>query len=338
MAQVRWFRVVLTVALIMALILFARGYEHKLPISEKTGEQTGEIIIRLYVHSENRVINIPLEKYLIGVVAAEMPASFEPEALKSQAVAARTYILRRIPPFQVVKGNNPIPGNHEGADICDLPEHGQAWVDDLTLQKRWGKAGFPKNYKKILDAVQATEGMVLTYRGDIINPLYHASCGGLGTESAKEVWGGDVPYLTAVTCPEEETEPSSKRQYQFTVQELDGRLGTDLEAYPAFRMSGRGGPLEILEQSKAGRIKTIRLGDKRFSGSLIRSKLQLASTRFTMKLANGNIRIETTGYGHAVGLCQRGANAFAQKGKGFADILEHYYPGTELARLKFKHK
>lgn len=330
MLKIKWLRVVVTVALILSPVMLARGCN----INKPSGEGTGNLQVRLYLHSENRVVNIPLEEYLLGVVAAEMPASFGKEALKAQAIAARTYILRRIPPFQGVQSKPPL---HEGADICDLPEHGQAWISKSTMQERWGKTNFQANYDKIKAAVSATAGLVLVYRGEIIDPLYHASCGGLGTESAKEAWGQEVPYLTGVQCPENEADPRNKRQYDFTVQELDRRLGTDLEAYPVLRLTGPGSPIVVLEKSNTGRVKSVRLGDKQLTGSLMRSKLQLASTRFTIEASKaGSIRIETTGYGHAVGLCQRGADALAQKGEKYTDILEHYYPGTELARIKAK--
>lgn len=328
MVKIKWHRLALTVALLLTLILAVRGFITQQP----AGDKAAGLPVRLYLHSENRVISIPLEEYLAGVVAAEMPASFAKEALKAQAVAARTYILRRIPPF---RGEQSKPALHEGADICDLPEHGQAWISQSAMLERWGKAGFQSNYDKIKAAVSSTEGLVLTYRGEIINPLYHASCGGLGTESAKTAWGRDIPYLTEVTCPENKADPRNKRQYEFTVKELDRLLGTDLEAFPVIKLTGPGSPIAILERSGAGSVKSVRLGDKQLSGALIRSKLQLASTRFTMKAAkDGNILIETTGYGHGVGLCQRGADALAEKGEKYQDILGHYYPGTELAKLR----
>ncbi len=293
-----------------------------------------DIELRLLLHQENKVLIMPLEDYVVGVVAAEMPASFNSEALKAQAIAVRTYLIRRLPAFLAMGGQ---PALHQEAEICDLPEHGQAWISEETMRERWGKNNFSANYAKIKAAVAATKGLVLTYQGKLSNPLYFASCGGVGTESALTVWGRAVPYLTEVECGEDETDPKNKRTYRLSIRELDQRLGTDLEAVPTMSAKRMLTKIAVLEQSSRGRIKAMRLGDKKITGTEIRSKLELASTRFRMSAGHdGTIQIETIGYGHAVGMCQRGAAAMAKQAKSFEEILQHYYPGTKLAQLRAK--
>lgn len=300
-----------------------------------------DLTVRLYVHSEKKICRLPLEEYLVGVVAAEMPASFEEEALKAQAVAARTFILRRLPIFApdgslTCRGGNSLTASlHPGADICDLPEHGQAWISEATMRVRWGQRSFPQRLAKVKAAVSATAGIVLTYKGILAQPFYHASCGGLGTESAKDVWGTDIPYLRSVDCPEAKAGISLRRQYAFSFRELDGKLGTDLNTLPAFR-SGSQPVYKVVEQTGRGRVKTIQLGSKQLSGTELRSKLNLDSTRFTIQRQGSLLKIVTVGYGHAVGLCQHGSELMAEQGNKYQAILKHYFPGIELARLRIK--
>ena len=159
--------------------------------SSKTWQQQGPL-----VHLQLRpgqVVALPLEEYLVGVVAAEMPAEFNPEALKAQAVAARTYTLLRL---STKNGNNQLPD----ADLSTDPENFQAWIPVSEMRRRWGVLSFGYYYGKIVAAVRDTAGMVVVYHGQLIDPVYCASCGGLGTENAADVWGNDVPYLKGVAC------------------------------------------------------------------------------------------------------------------------------------------
>lgn len=292
--------------------------------------QERETRVRLYVHSTGRIEEIPLEDYVTGVVAAEMPAAFPVEALKAQAVAARTYIVRRLTAGGVI--NN----DHPGADVCDDHTHGQAWISREEMRRRWGTLRYYEYYYKIKKAVDETRGMVLTYEGQLIDAAYHASCGGRGTESASAVWSADLPYLVGVPCPHD-ADPEPVRTVSLPLAQVDHALGVSLEALPV-AAGGRAGdgvksPLEVLERTPAGRPKTVRIGEKKMAATLVRDRLGLRSTDFTMTLKGDRMEITTRGYGHAVGMCQYGAKGLAEHGYTFDRILKHYYTGVEIIRI-----
>jgi stage II sporulation protein D len=287
--------------------------------------QERETRVRLYQHSTGQVIEIPLEEYVTGVVAAEMPASFPMEALKAQAVAARTYIVRRLNAGGVI--NN----DHPGADVCDDHAHGQAWISREEMRRRWGTLRYYEYYYKIKKAVDETRGMVLTYQGQLIEPAYHSSCGGRGTESASAVWAADLPYLVGVPCPYD-ADPEPVRTVILPLEQVDRALGVHIEAVPV-TASGTGNPLEVVERTPAGRPRIVRIGGKELAATLVRDRLGLRSTDFTMSMKGGQIQITTRGYGHAVGMCQYGAKGLAQHGYTFDRILKHYYTGVEITRI-----
>ncbi|MDQ0285050.1 stage II sporulation protein D [Desulfofundulus luciae] len=292
--------------------------------------QERETRVRLYVHSTGRIEEIPLEEYVTGVVAAEMPAAFPIEALKAQAVAARTYIVRRLTAGGVL--NN----EHPGADVCDDHTHGQAWISREEMRRRWGTVRYYEYYYKIKKAVDETRGLVLTYEGQLIEAAYHASCGGRGTESASAVWAADLPYLVGVPCPYD-ADPEPVRTVSLPVTRVDRALGVNLEAVPVAASShpGRGEKnfVEVLERTPAGRPKTVRIGEKKMAAAVVRDLLDLRSVDFNMILKGDRVEITTRGYGHAVGMCQYGAKGLAEHGYTFDRILKHYYTGVELTRI-----
>lgn len=278
--------------------------------------------VRVYLHGEDRIVTLSMEEYLAGVVAAEMPADFPPEALKAQAVCARTYIVKRMTGGGTV--NNP----HPGADICDDPRHGQAWLSRDQLKARWGMLEYYRHYYKIRKAVEETRGVVITYKGQLIDPVYHSSCGGR-TESAADVWQVDAPYLRSVECPyDRDPHPNERKTY--TLAEVDAALGTDLRVLPT--VSGRP-PIHVLETTGTGRPKVLAVGGRRIAATVVRDRLDLRSTNFEIEYANGELTFITRGYGHGVGLCQYGAAGLAEHGRDYRTILRHYYQGVELAKL-----
>lgn len=282
--------------------------------------------IKIYHHATGKIETMPLEEYIIGVVAGEMPAAFPSEALKAQAIAARTYMAQRL-----VAGGIENP-THPGADICDDHRHGQAWLSKEEMKERWGTAGYLRYYPKIKLAVQATEGQVLTYNGQLITPVYHASCGGKGTENSGDVWQTDLPYLKSVNCPYC-ADPEPIRTVTYPLEKVAQRLQVDLNAIPA-AANGDQQPIKITEQTQAGRPKTITIGDKQMSATTLREMLALRSTQFTYKIENNQITFITEGYGHAVGMCQYGAKGLAEHKKTYKEILAHYYPDTKIAKIK----
>ncbi|MDN5325476.1 MAG: stage sporulation protein [Moorella sp. (in: firmicutes)] len=287
--------------------------------------QTGKQLVRVYFHQAGITKIIPLEEYIAGVVAGEMPANFEPEALKAQAIAARTYTLKKIEEAKIKPD-----ASHPNADICTDPAHCQAWAGDDVLRQRWGMIGFWRYKNKIQAAVQATRGMVLTYQGQLIDPVYHANGGGR-TESAAAVWGRDVPYLQSVPSPWDKTSPRYNDSRTYSLRELDSKLGVNLEAVPTAALAAPGGTaIRVLEKTPTGRVKTIKIGGKTFAATDLRKLLGLPSTDFTWQVQGDRITFHTIGYGHGVGMSQYGANGMAREGKNFAEILAYYYRGTKI--------
>ncbi len=288
----------------------------------------GVTIVRVFVHDENKIKPMQLEDYLVGVVAAEMPAEFPLEALKAQAVAARTYIVKRISAGGVAVAN-PL---HPGADVCDDPRHGQAWLSREDLKKRWGTLSYYNYYYKVKKAVDETRGQTLVYQGEYIDPAYHASCGGR-TENSEDVWKFKVPYLRSVPCPYD-ADPNPVQTASFSFEQVDLALGTKLSALPVSGTENSSKNLKVIEKTITGRPKLLLIGDRQFSGVAVRDLLGLRSTSFTWKIEGDFVYFTTTGYGHGVGLCQYGAKGLAEHGYNYRTILGHYYSGAELTEGK----
>ena len=285
------------------------------------------VMVRLLRHDNNQVVRLGLEEYVAGVVAAEMPASFPLEALKAQAVAARTYAVKRL---QI-----PDPRIKEisrEADLSSDPAINQAWISAEEMKRRWGVFNYGTNKNKIIRAVMETKGKVLVYAGQLIDPVYHASCGGCGTENSEDVWAGKAPYLRATACS---NHPAGNKEQElaFSLAEFDRQLGTTLRALPAGKI-GAGGAIRVTEKTASGRVKSLQVNGKTLSGTEVRHRLQLPSTWFEWTIDKDSIKIRSRGYGHGVGMCQYGAAALAGEGKNYAAILGRYYQGTVLANLK----
>lgn len=276
--------------------------------------------IRLYLPATGSVHVLPLEEYLIGVVAAEMPARFSPEALKAQAVAARTYAVQRLALSRQGKGVHP------GADVCNDPGHCQGWLDEAEMRRRWGLVGYWFYRRKVAAAVAATRGLVLTYQGRLIDPVYHAASGGR-TEDAQEVWGRSVPYLRSLPSPWEEDSPHDPASVTLPASEVARRLGLAWDPQKPF-------PLRVVAYTASGRVKSVLAGGKLFSGPDFRRLLGLNSTYVKWEQRSGDFIFQTRGYGHGVGMSQYGANGLARRGKTFREILAYYYPGTQLVSLE----
>ncbi|MGE5592627.1 MAG: stage II sporulation protein D [Betaproteobacteria bacterium] len=292
--------------------------------------------INVFMISTGQMVEMPLDEYVKGVVAAEMPASFGTEALKAQAVAARTFAVKRMKQF-----GGPGCTAHPGADVCTDSQHCQAWVSDDELRKRLGYLEYYAYARKIASAVESTSGKIVTYQGKPIEAYYHAASGG-STENSEDVWQTAVPYLRAVSTEFEAREPSFQERVEFTIDELEKKLGVKLtqKKVRTYKVAGKDvqvvagdrmdRPIEVLSASPAGRVKDIRIGDKIFSGFSLREALGLRSTKLTYQVIGDKVSFTTTGYGHGVGMSQYGAQAMAQAGKTYVDILKHYYTGTEV--------
>lgn len=280
--------------------------------------------IRVYLAAEKRVVTLDLEEYLQGVLAAEMPAEFEGEALKAQAVAARTYAVRNL----VAYGGKGAPDCAE-ADVSTDIRYGQAWLDDKSCQARWGDK-YRQYRDKIAQAVAATRQEVVTYQGRCVQAVFHSTCG-QKTASAAEVWGTDVPYLQSVECPWDREAPRYQEEKRLSFNELTQKLGAEATSLPA--QTGGGLAAQILKRTASGRVDTVRVGSKNWSGVELRDKLGLRSAAFTVKQEPQGLVFQTTGYGHGVGLCQYGANGMAKAGRSYRDILTYYYQGVQIQSL-----
>lgn len=282
-----------------------------------------DIPIRVYMHEQDKIVEMSLEEYIKGVVAAEMPAEFELEALKSQAVAARTFAVKHMTFF----GGEGLT-MHPGADVSTDYRQSQAWQSESQLKARWGPFNFSRYWAKISQAVDETRGMILTYNDEPINAVFH-STSGEKTASAKEVWGYDYPYLQSVSCPWDKVSPRYSDSKEFTFSELETYLGTDAGILAAAQ-NGNTAVAQVLSRTPSGRVENVRIGSKTFSGITTREKLQLRSADFTVEPAGDKLLFKTVGYGHGVGMSQYGANGMAKDGKTYREILTYFYTGVKL--------
>lgn len=308
--------------LLIALIVLILVIVAALPLVVKwitgPGAEEAAYNVRLYHHQTGEIQLIPMNEYLAGVVAAEMPAEFPAEALKAQAVAARTYALKR------VNSGGAINSPHPEADLCDDHRHCQAWMPVEEMKEKWGAINYYRYYYKIRQAVDATGSTVITYQGNLIDPVYHAACGGK-TEDSGAVWKYSVDYLQSVECPHEE-DPRSVQSASFTINQIEKALGVQLSTIPVSN-SNR---VIITGKTDTGRVQTVQLGDIEFPAALVRERLGLRSTNFNAEVKDEVVVFTTKGYGHGVGMCQYGAKGFAEQGYTYKEILTHYYTGVEL--------
>lgn len=274
----------------------------------------------LRVEIDGEVTELRLSDYLLGVVAAEMPAAFESEALKAQATAARTYTL-----YQLAHGST---GKHDsGADLCDDPGCCQAYLTEERLRQSWGD-GAEENLQKIRAAEAATDGYAILYDGAPILAAFHSSSAD-GTEDAAAAWSASVPYLQPVESPEsEETVPNYRATVSFTEEEFRAII---LAAKPEAQLDGDAESwVSDITRDSSGYVSSVTVGGVELRGVELRRLLGLRSACFQVTAAEGLLTFTTQGYGHGVGLSQYGANALAQEGKGWQEILQWYYTGVTV--------
>ncbi|MDI3481305.1 MAG: stage sporulation protein [Tepidanaerobacteraceae bacterium] len=285
-----------------------------------------ENTVALYINSIKKVEKIPFEEYVKGVVAAEMPAGFQMEAIKAQAVAARTYAYLR---WREAGGNG--CSLHPEADVCDDPTHCQAWITKGEMLRKWGIFSFYHYYSKINQAVSATEGMIMLYDGKPIDPVFFSTSNGK-TENSEDVWENYIPYLRSVTSPDEETSPKFLEIKQFPIDDVVMKLR---QKWPDIVIDSKNPERQwkVLEVSAGGRIKTMQVGNKTIKGTEFRQLFDLNSTDIKWERAGKSIKFTCVGFGHGVGMSQYGANAMARNGSTFVDILKHYYTGVEIKKV-----
>ncbi|HEY3314072.1 MAG TPA: stage II sporulation protein D [Bacillota bacterium] len=292
--------------------------------------QPGEIgngpAIKVRVDPGGKVQSMALEAYVKGVVAAEMPANFEPEALKAQAIVARTLAVKKMRAF----GGAGLEGDL-GADVSTDPAKGQAWRSTEELKKSWGWLNYPTYWAKISKAVSDTEGLVIVYDGLPIDAQFHSTSAG-PTENSEDVWSEKIPYLRSVPCDWDKESPWYTSTAKLTLTEVEAKLpGTG--ALSVYASTGQRSAIEIVDRTPTGRAKTVRVGGKTMRATDFRLALGLRSSKFTVTVQNGEAVFQVRGYGHGVGLCQFGANGLANLGKKYQEIIQHYYTGVSIEKM-----
>lgn len=278
------------------------------PVEKTIPKVTSPVISQkqITLHRNNgQVINLGIEDYVIGVVAAEMPASFNIEALKAQSIVARTYALKKV---------------NRNEKLNDTTSN-QVYKDNEQLKKVWGN-DYDKYYSKVKNAVMSTAGEYLTYQNDYIEAVYHSTSNGK-TEDSYAVWGNSFPYLKSVNSPWDLKASSYLRETSKEFEVLKQITGIDFNEFTN---------IQILSRTSGDRIEKIKINDIVFSGVELRMLLGLRSADFDIVLENGKVNFITRGFGHGVGMSQYGANGMALAGHSYKEILSHYYSGTTLKK------
>lgn len=287
--------------------------------------------IKVMTGKDKKIVEMPLEDYIRGVVSAEMNASFEIEALKAQAIAARTFAVGAMREYG---GNG---RNHEGADICS-ETHCQVWMSKEDRFKNWKASDAEANWKKITEAVDSTKGMVLVSEGKLASAVKYFSASGGKTENSINVFGYSASYLVSVESPEKGTPNDSTtkviKKEDFVKKVKAMNKDTKISA------KNLANQIKIIDYTEGGRVKTIKIGDKTFSGIDVRWGMELKSASFSINVTPTSVVFNVRGSGHGVGMSQWGANVMAKDGAKYDAILKHYYKGIEIEQINeiFKNK
>lgn len=283
--------------------------------------------VKVYITSENKVKEIDLEEYVLGVVSGEMPASFHIEALKAQAVAARTYTIAHMKKF----GGSGCK-NGKGADLCDTV-HCQVYKSKESRLSSWPKKQRDELWKKIVQAVNETSGEVITYNGKLISSPFYFSTSSGKTENSQEVFSNSLPYLKSVSSPGEEVAPKYKSSKDIKYNDFANAINSN---FPKAKVSSSSvkTQVKVIKRTEGGSVKTIKVGNVNATGPQFRTALNLNSANFNISFLPQYVRIECNGYGHGVGMSQWGANVMAKNNKKYKEILKHYYKNTEIEKIE----
>lgn len=277
--------------------------------------------VKLLHTKTGEVEELDLDSYLLGVVSSEMPANFEEEALKAQAVVARTYTI-----YKISNGNK-----HENADICDDSSCCQAWISKEDRLNKWDEQNRETYWAKIEEAVYSTKGKIITYEGNPINAFFHSNSGGT-TDTATAVWGGtNYPYLQAVETSGEDAYSQYNSEVEVSKEDFINKIK---EYHSDFTIDfNEGNQIEILEYTEGGRIENIKIGNLNLSGVELRNIFGLKSAKFEIIVEDEKIKFKVIGYGHGVGMSQTGADSMAKQGNNYEEIIKHYYTGVEITNM-----
>ena len=295
----------------------------KATVTETSAEEKEEDFFLVMDKDSGEIMKVSARDYVIGAVMAEMPSSFEKEALKAQAVAAHTYAVR-----QREKEKLKPTASLCGAHFSNDPRYYQAFFTKEQAKDFYGDY-FEISYEKISSAVDEVTDEIILYENEPIVAAFHSMSGGM-TESSKDIWGNETPYLVPVESFSDEEIATYKEIYTFTPEEIKARMN----AYCGAEFEGKEAEwFYVTERTDSGSVTEIQVGDKTLSGADFRTILSLRSQNFTINYNGEDFIIITKGYGHGVGMSQYGANAMAKDGATYREILSHYYPGTEISEV-----
>ena len=315
---------VIAAILIMAFIMMgirgrksAQEYtdeEQNQGISTQSPTQKNNEQISVYNHDTNEILYMDIENYVVGAVAKEMPASFSMEALKAQAVAARTIAYKHL---NLGMGCN-------NCDLCTSPAHVQGYASVEDRQLLWGDE-YQKWESIVEAAVKETAGEAIYYDGELIDVLYHASSNGQ-TENSIDVFSSSREYLVGVASPDENL---VKDEIRLSKSDFANKVNS---AYPSAGLKANKikEQIKIVSYTASGRVENVKIGDITIDGVAFRQLFSIKSTDFSFIFLDNEIVVSTLGYGHGVGMSQRGANEMAKNGYSYVDILTHYYTGVSV--------
>lgn len=282
-------------------------------------------VYRVLDADSGQVLELSPFDYICGVTAAEIPMDFSAEAIKAQAVAAHSYALRQMG----TQLKNPDP-DLKGAFLSTDPAHFQAYCSLEERQSLWGDS-FEEKEKLLESAVNEVLSCILVYNGEPAAAAFHSISSGK-TESARDVWGQDIPYLVTADSPEDAENPAGNGEVTLTIPEASAVLSAHLESLTLPQDPSQW--IQVTERTEAGMVTAAKIGENTVSGEDIRSWFGLSSANFTVESSEEQLIFHTKGKGHGVGMSQYGADAMAKAGKSWEEILARYYPGTEIARLE----
>lgn len=309
---------VIVILFLPALIVLP--FSHFYEISRDSGKQGGNgssITVSVYRSEQKTTEKIDLDDYLMGVVGSEMPADFPDEALKAQALAARTYIIRRL-------AGSP-SGLPDGAEVTDTTAN-QVFHNRQDLKRIWGK-DYSWKLAKVEKAVKETDNQVITYDGKLITPAFFSTSNGR-TENSQDYWGGrSVPYLQSTASPWDKSSPKYKVSKSMDIRIIEEKLDVSIK-------KGKDSLGKVKKRTKTHHVALYELAGKTFTGREIREKLNLNSTDFAFKRKGDRAVITTKGYGHDIGMSQYGAKGMAQSGANAKQIIAHYYQGAAVSGMQ----
>lgn len=332
-----FFCVLIVISLIISMLVI-KNWEDKDKQNENIQNQIDKVKkyqienkvpkeIKVKITKTGEIVKMDIDDYLKGVVPSEMPPSYDIEALKAQAVVARTYTFEKMQ-----------AASHKDSDICDNYACCQAYYNKEKIMEIWTGRGFDKDlrntyWSKVEEAVNSTNNIVITYKGKYIKAYFHANSGGK-TESSTEIWGKQsIPYLVPVESLGEEEHQYYKTEVKFTIDELEQQLNKGSDKKCSIDINKKDN-IKILSYTVSGRVKNIQIGNNIYEATELRTKLGLKSTNFSVETVDNNVVFKVKGYGHGLGMSQTGSNYYAKNGFTYDQIIKHYYTGVDITKAE----